>query len=267
MSGFAINWLNLREVADLRARDADLLARAKDWLAGGEPNPVVVDLGAGTGSTLRAFSEAEPIALTWRLVDQDKVLLEEAQRRHGESHSLEAVPLDLTRLDELPLDNARLVSASALFDLVSAPFVDSLVDLLSEQNKKQPLGLYAALTYNGVTNWTPAHPLDKPVLDALNADQLRDKGFGPALGPGASDYMEQQFRNAGFQVFRAQSPWLLGETDSALLTEFIAGIGAALKSKAELDAEALADWVQFRQAHVPDGHCEVGHTDLLILPA
>ncbi len=34
MSGFSLDWLDLRETADRRARDAGLLARAKHWLRG-----------------------------------------------------------------------------------------------------------------------------------------------------------------------------------------------------------------------------------------
>lgn len=50
--GFAPQWLALREPADRAARDTALLARAAH-LAG--PAPVIVDLGAGTGASVRAL--------------------------------------------------------------------------------------------------------------------------------------------------------------------------------------------------------------------
>ena len=269
MSGFAINWLNLREAADLRARDGELLSRACQWLKDSDKDPVVVDIGAGTGSTLRAFTETEIAAnrsLTWRLVDHDASLLAEARRRYGESHTLETLELDLTKLDELPLQGARLVTASALFDLVSSAFIADLVNLLVAQNEGQPIGLYAALTYNGATRWEPPHPLDRQVLAALNHDQRRDKGFGPALGPDAANAMQQQFEQAGFRVWAADSDWVLGEADIELTGEFIAGIGRALADHALVDSQELQEWVLFRHSNLESGSCVVGHTDLLVLP-
>ena len=61
MSGFSIDWLDLREAADRRARDDKLLKQARKWLTSSfalETEKTVVDFGAGTGSTLRAFAHA-----------------------------------------------------------------------------------------------------------------------------------------------------------------------------------------------------------------
>ncbi len=92
MSGFSIDWLDLREAADRRARDNALRDQTIEWLEAGvasQQNPVVVDLGAGTGSTLRAFTSPNQQPLTWRLVDNDTALLDEADRRHGAIHRIE----------------------------------------------------------------------------------------------------------------------------------------------------------------------------------
>ncbi|MFN3162372.1 MAG: hypothetical protein ACE37N_02560 [Pseudohongiellaceae bacterium] len=175
MSGFSIDWLDLREPADRHARNQDLLASALAWLLS-DPStgsaPLAVDLGAGTGSTLRAVSQYlsghrgnasssnEPVpdvtkpgapqsAFAWRLVDHDPVLLAEAARRHGEQWRLETCQVDFGQPGILPLKDARLVTASALFDLVSAGFVDSLVDALVAQAtspKKGTAGVYVRST-------------------------------------------------------------------------------------------------------------------------
>ena len=56
MSGFSIEWLNLREVSDHRSRDRDLLKTAVDWLNNLKTkDKVIVDLGSGTGSTIRGL--------------------------------------------------------------------------------------------------------------------------------------------------------------------------------------------------------------------
>ncbi len=270
MSGFSIDWLDLREDADRRARDATLRQQALAWLDDGQgpgQTPVVVDLGSGTGSTLRALASDEPLPLAWRLVDHDAALLDEASRRHGNTHTVDTCIADLSRLDALPLAGARLVTASALFDLVSEGFVNALATALKRQSRQSPVGVYSALNYDGITRWTPPHPLDEPVLAAFNQDQRKDKGFGPALGPDAGDRMHALFVEAGFKVVSANSPWVLDAADRTMVDALIDGIANAVAGRPGLDPMTLQDWVQFRKANLATGTCVVGHRDLLALPA
>lgn len=273
MSGFSVDWLNLREDADHRARNHDLLRQALDWLTRENPSQggqQVVDLGAGTGSTLRAFQtlgDDSAAALQWRLLDHDPVLLAEAHRRHGDKAQLETCQADLATVAALPLAGARLVTASALFDLVSADFLATLAGLLAAQCRQQPVGIYAALNYDGTTRWDPIHPLDRQVLAAFNQDQRRDKGFGPALGPASGTTMERLFKEAGFTVRTAPSPWLLDGRDQAMTRELINGIAGAVAGSPGIEKAALNDWRRFRLDRVSTGTCEIGHLDVLALPA
>jgi hypothetical protein len=107
------------------------------------------------------------------------------------------------------------------------------------------------------------HPLDQQVLEAFNEDQTTDKGFGPALGPDACNYVKQALEQAGFGVRLATSPWQLEGKDSQLVTELIQGIGRAVQSRPQITREYITDWLAFRLAHVTTGSCRVGHTDLL----
>lgn len=274
MTGFSIDWLNLREDADCRARDNELLERAMHWLdcATDKAGDVsIVDLGAGTGSTLRAFDKFSAELKNqefryWHLVDQDGILLAEASLRHGASGRLQTHQLDLANISALPLAGARLVTASALFDLVSAEFIDRLATVLQNQSQQKPLGLYFALNYDGTTQWSPAHSLDDAVLSAFNRDQQRDKGFGEALGPMAASYMEQLFSSLGFSVLCASSPWVLDGGDAHLVDALITGIGDAVAQDFALNEVELEDWVRFRKSHAATGTCTVGHKDLLALP-
>ena len=269
MSGFSIDWLDLREAADRRARDNALRDQAIEWLEAGvapHQNPVVVDLGAGTGSTLRALTSPEQQPLTWRLVDNDAALLNEAERRHGEAHRIEPCKADLASLTSLPLEGARLITASALFDLVSEHFLDALATKLKAQSQQHPVGLYAALNYDGTTSWTPHHPMDDAVLAAFNQDQCKDKGFGPALGPDSGAVLQRLFTQVGFKVYSASSPWVLDGADQAMVTELITGIAGAVADNPDIEASTLEDWVQFRLSNVSTGTCTVGHTDVLALP-
>lgn len=262
MTDFSIAWLDLREPADLSARDKPLARRALQWLEQYNQitNPILVDLGSGTGSSLRALEAQGAHNLVWRLVDRDGGLLNEALRRHSKNRLIEDYRADLTLIHELPLGGANLVTASALFDLASREFVDALVTRLSGQ----ATALYAALNYDGTTEWEPAHPLDAQVLAAFNQDQHRDKGFGPALGAEAAVYLASALQRAGYSVSLAKSPWQLGAADAALVAELIRGIAAAVAEK--IEGAELNAWQDFRLDHAASGRCSVGHLDLLALP-
>ncbi len=274
VSGFSVEWLNLREAADQRARDPQLREQALVWLglSGGAraahafSESIVVDLGAGTGSTLRALAVPGSQQLVWRLVDNDGALLDDALRRHGKHYRIEDYQSDLTVVGELPLGGARLVTASALFDLMSAAFVDALVKRLSSLRGTWASGLYAALNYDGTTVWNPAHPYDATVLAAFNQDQRRDKGAGLALGPEAGNYLAAALTQAGFKVQTAQSPWLLGAADAAMVEALITGIADAVAASSGIDEQLLASWREFRFAHAASGSCTIGHVDVLALP-
>ena len=77
MTGFSIDWLDLRESADLKARDKSLVKLTVRWLkniSSPDQLPIILDLGSGTGSTVRSFDsllDAEAISGHWRLIDND----------------------------------------------------------------------------------------------------------------------------------------------------------------------------------------------------
>ncbi len=266
MSSFSIAWLDLREGADLAARDKTLVTQALNWLGQAtdpiSPDRIIVDLGAGTGSTLRALTKSGANNIVWRLVDLDGKLLDEALRRHGKNYLIEDYQADLNIVGELPLTGTHIVSASALFDLASAAFIDALIDRLDVRKT----AVYAALNYDGTTTWTPAHPLDEKVLTAFNQDQHRDKGLGPALGPECTHYLQKTLENKGYTVIIKPSPWQLGAKDRAMVNELINGITAAVSEGYGLNSSELGDWKNFRIAHVADGNCTIGHWDVLALP-
>lgn len=257
MSGFDPDWLALREPADHAARAPSLLAAA---VAAAGERPVVVDLGCGTGSTLRALSPRLPPTQRWRLVDHDPALI--ALAASGAPEDTECHAADLRDTDALPLDGATLVTASALFDLVSADWFDRFALRLAAAR----LPLYAVLTYDGATEWTPPHPLDPVMIRALNEHQRSDKGFGPALGPGAPAHMRQTLQSLGYEVRTADSPWTLTGDHAALIAATSAGYArSAVELRAVTPAEA-EEWLAFRRSQGDSGGMLVGHTDLLVFP-
>jgi hypothetical protein len=269
MSGFSIEWLNLREASDHKARDRHLLKTAANWLNDlKSKDKVIVDLGSGTGSTIRGLQRYTTLApsIQWRLVDNDPELLAEAVHRHSEEYSIESFLVDLSATQKLPLESASLITASALLDLVSSNFIRDLCQLIKEKNEDRPLGFYSALNYDGCIKWTPFHPLDAVIAMNFNTDQRRDKGFGPALGPDATDFLKTQFHSTKFQCLSAKSPWLLGSADYLLTESLINGISDIAIQTDGLTNSEIQDWKTFRIKNVRTGTCYLGHTDILVLP-
>jgi len=260
MSGFSIDWLALREPADRQARDPVLALHALALLADRAQPTLIFDLAAGTGATLRALTALGECGARWRLLDQDEILLEEAHRRHAASGKMETQVLDLRCLERVSFQDADLVTASALLDLVSPGFVTALTTHL----RTYRLPFYAALSYDGLMSWFPVHPCDEAVLEAFNLNQRTDKGFGAALGPTATRFAQQALTASGFRVMVRPSPWQLTAAEGALVVELVNGIERALQNY--LPEATLADWARFRRAHAASGTCLVGHQDLLALP-
>jgi SAM-dependent methyltransferase len=252
---FDAAWLDLREPADRAARDPGLLAAAATHLRGAAA-PLVLDLGCGTGATVRALGPLVPGA-RWRLVDQDETLLRLARERCGPC--VEPLAADLRDLEGLPLRGVRMVTASALLDLMPGGWIERLAAWLAAGG----VAFYGALSYDGQMQWIPAHADDAGVRAAFNRHQRRDKGLGPALGPLATSALARALRRHGFRVRTAPSAWRLGPEHAGLQAALIAGVARAA-GEAGLDAAA---WAQARRAAGASASCMVGHRDLLALPA
>lgn len=248
--GFAAEWLALREPADHQARDKGLLQRAAE-IAG--PNPFVLDLGCGTGSTIRALSPLFPASARWHLVDNDADLLEIAGKEAAEKASLHL--MDIGNLDELPLEGVTLITASALLDLVTESW-------LSEFLRRVSVPVYFALTYDGVMSWSPADPKDTEITESFNTHQQTDKGMGPALGPKAGEVSVKILEDAGFEVFTADSPWILTPEQKNLQQALVSGIAQAANDVGNPNADS---WLAHRHS-VSDTECRVGHKDILAIP-
>ncbi len=249
--GFDADWLFLREPADHAARDKALLAAAVE--AAG-PAPLVLDIGCGTGSTIRAFGDLLGTNARWRLVDNDPLLLERASATT--QNAVETVLMDIRDAEALPLDGVTLVTASALLDLVS----DDWLSRLAKTLRSRGIPLYAALTYDGIMRWEPELPEDAAITAAFNRHQKQDKGFGMALGPDAHRRAVEHFGAAGYQTREASSPWLLGEGTEQLGREFTDGVAQAA---GEAGATNASSWAEQRRKPT---NITVGHHDLLATP-
>lgn len=278
MSGFSAEWLALREPADHRARNRDLLGALARRFAGRDTLSVV-DLGCGAGANIRALAPALPPRQRWRLVDHDRRLLGAARERiaqWGEAREAAGANLKVSRqgrnltiafheadlvsgLDGALEGAPHLVTAAALFDLVSADWIQRFVAAVAAREAV----FYTVLTYNGTETWSPAHPADAAIQAAFHAHQGRDKGFGPAAGPAASEALAQAFLAAGYRVRSADSPWRLGPRDAELIRELATGTARAVRETGQVQDDEVASWLE---ARLSGAACVVGHTDLLAFP-
>src|SRR6266436_6072039 len=145
MSGFSPRWLALREPYDKAARNGTVLDAVAATFAGASA-ATVTDLGCGTGATMRAIAPCLPARQSWRLVDNDNILLAAAAKAAPAGANVSTVAIDLARAVEQALDGCDLVATSALLDLVSAAWLDRLVTSLVRLSRP----FYAALSYDGV---------------------------------------------------------------------------------------------------------------------
>ena len=267
MSGFSPEWLALREPADNAARNRAVLDACAQHFAGRDVLRIC-DLGAGTGSTLRACAAFLPDMQQWTLVDHDAGNLAaaydvlagwaDAASRAGDALNLawrgKAINVR-TRVRDVARDpacwpeNTNLVTASALFDLTSAAWIARFVKAL------QRTPLLGALSFDGVIAGAPAHALDARISAAFNQHQKSDKGFGPAAGPDAARVLEEELAESGFALTAGESPWVLAPSD--LQTATAQGVaGAAVETGAVTRAEA-DEWRAHARTQLVIGHRDV----------
>jgi Methyltransferase domain len=266
MSGFSVEWLALRERYDLAARNRSVLDAVTASLKA-LPSVHVVDLACGSGSTMRALHAQLPARQHWDLVDNDPDLLTLA--RHGNPDkgiTLNTVRLDLNRSLDAALDaTAGLITTSALLDLVSKTWLDRFI----HEAAVRLLPIYAALTYDGRTDLSPADPLDEAIVSAVNAHQRTDKGFGPALGPSAAASAIASCESLEYSVVSGESDWVLGPEDRTMQNELLEGWASAARDMGTLSDAEIASWLARRRAAVGEGvsSMRVGHVDFFAFPS
>ena len=281
MEGFSADWLGLREPFDATARDRALAVS----MASTQGPYHVLDLGAGTGANVRYLAPLLGGEQIWTLIDHDAGLLkrvpeilrkwawEHGWRFHdggdeidvrGQDFSIvvRCERHDLSRsMDALPWTRARLVTASALLDLVSPAWFRRLM----EQCRASSAVVYFTLTYNGHVAWTPPLADDFRILEALNRHQCTDKGFDTAMGPTAAPWARKMLEAAGYRVEQAPSDWHIGPDGGAIQARLIEDWSRVARTVSPHGEAWIETWRQARLAELTRGRSRlrVGHMDLL----
>lgn len=287
MTGFAADWLALREPVDARSRNPRVEAELLRWRRGLDAVRAV-DLGCGTGSNLRHLAPRLGGRQDWLLVDDDAALLDRVTletRRWAAGRGLEVTAggdtlalrgpglecaarlrrLDLSRgPGALPCSGPDLLAGSALLDLVSARW---LTELASTAAASRAAVLFT-LTYDGGVAWEPPEPGDEALRALVNRHQQTDKGFGPALGPQATPCLLEALAAHGYGVVQGPSPWRLGPGDRRLQRALLDGWLAAASDLDQAAPGGLAAWRARRERLISEGGASlsVGHTDVFGWP-
>ncbi|MGA7809740.1 class I SAM-dependent methyltransferase [Bradyrhizobium sp.] len=266
MGTFSADWLALRERYDLRARSPVVLEAVTSFFAR-RTSIRIVDLACGTGSTLRALTSRLPARQSWTLIDHDAGLLARAASTPTEGDIAVAVmPLDLNHdLEAALAGTVDLIVISALLDLVSEGWLNSLAAALTAR----AIPFYAALSYDGRVAFMPPDPFDAAIINAVNAHQHTDKGFGPALGPAAAHVAPACFEAHGYAVIAGASDWVMGPADRDIQTELLHGWASAAQDIGALSADDIAAWLTRRRSMIADGCSSslVGHVDFFAVPS
>ncbi len=277
---FSAEWLALREPADHAAVNPEVRAALTARFAG-QDSISIVDLGCGAGSNLRGTWSALPANQHWTLVDYDPKLLAAARKRlagWADSAVSKGDDLHLTKRGSTLVVSFRgadlstgdfaavtggadLVTAAALFDLVSIQGIEKLAETITAQGAT----FYTVLTYDGHTRWSPPHPSDATMRNAFNAHQKTDKGFGTAAGPGGTSALAKAFYARSYRVLRGTSPWVVDQRYGLLRMELDAGFANAVRETGEVAASEIEAWLAHRLAG-NDRVSVIGHEDLLAVP-
>lgn len=291
MTGFSVDWLALREPYDREARgmaaDSLKLHSLAARLRGGVPTLAVLDLACGTGANLRELAPRLAGSQRWTVVDHDPKLLEAlpgllaawasangfsfqvkaaSMRLEGPGWTAEVHPvcIDLALdLGAVPFAGSRLVTASALLDLVSASWLDALFGRV----RSAGAAMLFALSVDGRVTWDPPIAGDEEVDRLFAAHQRRDKGFGPALGVEAVGVATRRLPAMGYEVVRATSDWhidAVGEARAAaMLTAMVEGMGAAAIEQDPTARSSVSEWIQRRIDVLDKTRLGIGHQEIL----
>jgi hypothetical protein len=261
-------WLDLREPADAAARSAELADRLRAHLPDAG-RLTIHDLGGGSGAMGRWLAPRLPGPQHWVLHDRDADLLERAiadppgRGADGSTVTVEARRSDVTRPAPGDLDDASVVVASALLDLLTR---DELAAMLGAWTGRCPMLL--ALTVSGRVALSPAEPLDARVAAAFDAHQRRATAEGRLLGQDAVAAALGELRRIGAEVVVRPSPWRLDPGHAELTAAWFSGwVAAACEQEPALAAEA-GPYRDRRLAQAAAGALgvTVDHADLLVLP-
>lgn len=259
--GFGQSWLSCRAPYDALARNKELEQHA--WtLLQHHPNPVVMDLGCGSGNNVLFLAERWPDVGTWLGIDHDESLISAASERCRQAHlafqGLVADVLDLNQL--LQSHQPDLVVANAVFDLFTADMMNALLKDLKEAR----IPMLTTLNYTSMS-WGEPLADEAEIIGLYEAHMVRPRPSGNGLGPKAPELIMNTVKYLGGKTVMRDSVWDIPADDSAMLGHLLGFMGGSVPqmiTPKSLQAPAITHWLKQRKLH--PSSLRVTHQDILV---
>ncbi|MEQ8706997.1 MAG: class I SAM-dependent methyltransferase [Phaeodactylibacter sp.] len=286
---FATNWLEERYRFDVAARNPRVEAACLQYFSD-HTSVSIIDIGAGTGANFIYLAEKLPQSQQWALLELNPTLLKHARERlkiwgaakgYAVSESTQELHfkksqqhisvrfvngsfLELPQL--LPLQRYHLVTASAVFDLLSKEMLQRLVQTFHGNR----LALLATLNYESMS-YLPADAADEHWTGLYEKHMQRSQDFGRALGPDCASYLEHCYKELPKdQLLRAPSRWQIEPGDAAMHQHMLEFLERSLNEMASIghSGQELQQWLQQKHQCLQDRQLRltVTHSDLFTAP-
>lgn len=265
------DWLNFREPYDSKARDPEILQRvvslARALTTSGLPNPILADLGSGTGNNVLFLQQYLASSTHYQLVEQHEFLLEESRRRLTKLAPAEHLEFHHSSINEwLEANDPDMLTNSALLDLFTEDELRSLCQYL--EFRKIPM--YASLNYSGVT-FSPIDPADQEFIALFEQHMSRNLNRGKPLGAATCKTLETIVNACqGLQFANADSDWSVPANDTDFIKMNLEFYEKGIREVITHDSQHgnLDRWISSKRQLLAERKLSliVHHQDFLITP-
>lgn len=233
-TGFNTDWLFERFAFDSKARNKTVEAACLDFLSS-RSTLNIVDVGSGSGSSCLYLMQKIKQDQNWTFVELNaelaKASLEriasfaQTQNWTADSHDnslfihtpekkvqIEVINKSFLELDKIvDLENVDLVTAAAVFDLLTEQMLTAFLELLNNQE----VALLSTINYSGMRFATESKA-DYLYADLYSQHMQREQPFGRTVGADCHNVMEDFFRKKHVQVISGESNWEIGNEDKKM---------------------------------------------------
>ena len=284
-----IQWLAHRYACDAEARHPEIEHKFLAFFEQHQTALKVVDVGSGTGANVRYYFDHIPHAQEWTLIEQNGSLRDECRRSLAafakeqgydwqerddtfrladaqKTATIRLVPGRIEHIEQLAdLSQTDVVTANAVFDLLSYEHFDTLVGTLARHN----VCLLATLNYYE-TSFLPFSEEDYRFTRWYHLHMKRPQPTGIAMGPDCSEEMLDVLAEHHMMIEQEGSQWHLKQHATTMhhyLLHFIEHAVAELSLSTDEQHDFDA-WLSHKKTLCRQRKLEiiVDHSDIFAYP-
>lgn len=283
---FTTDWLSERFRFDAAARN-EAVEKACVAHFQNHARLTIVDIGSGHGSNFFYLSPKFHQHQEWYFVELNAGLLESALNRiadfakaeklpfnrsggslsfkvKGKDFNIRGIHASFLELDQhISLDEVDLVTAGAVFDLLSV----DLFEQLAKQLVSAGLPLLSTINYTGMA-FDPVQEKDNYFLNLYDAHMQREQAFGRSMGPQCAAWMLSFFKRYNARYLSGESNWQVSPNDIKMHQFLLNYLEHAIKEVliSQEDHSIFEQWLKKKKsllkAHLL--HTQVFHQDIFV---